>query len=366
MADAAARRREARKRKLLMSSEDRLNRILQLNTQTKEELVAHSEEADTLKEDNSETSSSGQATFNQSSLDVNLASTEDQETTKTLPPTTSLDVNVTSTESSSVKQDQDVTSTESSSVKQDQDVTSTESSSINQDQDATSTQSSSFNQDEEVTKMFSNKDGDKTLVIDSATSGVQDGHIGDTEGIQESASSNLQYLEEDSLTKNITKSSSPTLIRRTQARTSSEIEESSHESPTLPQDTKASVTKTKTIGSKQQSLSGREIACILVAIVMRVALAYDWLVKYTGQSIMVPFLALQLMLHVLTSNQQKPAESGGMLFRVFSMALMFSNVPPQTVSKLKSIMTVFAAVLADFTMYLFAFITCHCILEIFG
>ncbi len=35
MADAAARRREARKRKLLMSSEDRLNRILQLNAQAK-------------------------------------------------------------------------------------------------------------------------------------------------------------------------------------------------------------------------------------------------------------------------------------------------------------------------------------------
>ena len=51
--------------------------------------------------------------------------------------------------------------------------------------------------------------------------------------------------------------------------------------------------------------------------------------------------------------------------RALSMAMMFGKVPQQTISRFMGIMGVVAAIFADLTLYLFTFITVHCVFEVF-
>ena len=172
---------------------------------------------------------------------------------------------------------------------------------------STSTQPSVCNQDIETVdkSILSSKDSEKSS--SESSGGVSPTQDDVTVATKETNQSNLSKdvspahstQEEEKPDNPI--SSAPILTKRTPAvtkdleKTARSQESQSHDAqanhqpvqdqsaPTLTPEAHATKVDAKRTGGKGQLVSGREVVCILLAVVMRVMLAYDWLTEYIGQ-----------------------------------------------------------------------------------
>ncbi|XP_071808709.1 uncharacterized protein [Asterias amurensis] len=133
-------------------------------------------------------------------------------------------------------------------------------------------------------------------------------------------------------------------------------------STTLPQtNTVQDTSRVALPAPTDRILTTREVFVAFVALLMRVMLATDWLTHFGTQSILIPFVAMQALFFSLNKGS-KP--TGGMLPNLLRMAAMFSNIPVASITKLQLIMSVLNDAMADLALYFFVFLVTHGVIEV--
>ncbi|XP_022081461.1 uncharacterized protein LOC110974253 [Acanthaster planci] len=109
-------------------------------------------------------------------------------------------------------------------------------------------------------------------------------------------------------------------------------------------------------------LTVREMCVVLLAILLRLSLNTDWFQSFIGQSVIIPFIALQVMFFCLSPQTQHPPS--GLIVKLLSFAAVMSNIPQATIQKIQLAFSLANQFCQDLAFYLFAFILTHEIVEV--
>ncbi|XP_038060199.1 uncharacterized protein LOC119731198 [Patiria miniata] len=106
----------------------------------------------------------------------------------------------------------------------------------------------------------------------------------------------------------------------------------------------------------------RELVVVLVAILMRGLLVVHWFKSVGGQSVIIPFIALEVLFFSIRPQTLQP--SSGVMVKVLSFAAMMCSIPQAVIKKFQLTLSIINTFCEDLALYLFVFILTHAMVEI--